>query len=174
METASDESAARFRALALPELAYLHRMARALTGNRHAAEDLVQETVLRGLRSFGSYRGENFRGWMAAIMRNLHRDRPMSRETAGDDGWMQQLPDPAPNPEQSAVAADRAARLRSLVEMLPERLREVLVLREFGGLSYAQIAVALALPVGTVMSRLAHARDDLRRAWLDFDDGAVS
>ena len=107
METASDESAARFRALALPELAYLHRMARALTGIARFEGEIVLT-------------------------------------------------------------------LRSMVEMLPERLREVLVLREFGGLSYAQIAVALALPVGTVMSRLAHARDGLRRAWLAFDDGAVS
>jgi RNA polymerase sigma-70 factor (ECF subfamily) len=174
MGMASDDAAARFRALALPELAYLHRMARALTGNRHAAEDLVQETFLRGLRSFDSFRGESFRAWMAAIMRNLHRDRPMSTEIPADDGWMHELRDPAPDPEQSAVAADRAERLRSLVGALPERLREVLVLREFGGLSYAQIATALSLPVGTVMSRLAHARDDLRRAWLASGDGAVS
>jgi RNA polymerase sigma factor (sigma-70 family) len=173
MGTASDDSAARFRALALPELAYLHRMARALSGNRQTAEDLVQETFLRGLRHFDSYRGGNFRAWMAAIMRNLHRDRPMTPDMPADEEWVQQIPDTAPDPEQSVVAADRAARLRAMVERLPDRLKEVLVLREFGDLSYAQIATTLSVPIGTVMSRLAHARDNLRQAWLSGDDGAV-
>lgn len=173
MGTARDDSAARFRALAVPELAYLQRMAVALTADRHAAEDLVQETVLRGLRAFDSHRGENFRAWMAAIMRNLYRDRRVSRHAEAPEEWMDQIPDPAPDPEQTAVAADRAAHLRGLVENLPERLKDVLVLREFGGLSYAEIAVALAVPVGTVMSRLSHAREALRQAWFSGDGGAV-
>jgi RNA polymerase sigma-70 factor (ECF subfamily) len=163
---ASENRTERFRALALPELGHLHRVARALASNRQEAEDLVQETVLRGLRYFDSYRGENFRAWMAAIMRNLYRDRPAGTAMAMDDLDGIQLPDPSPDPEQSLAASDSAARLRELVAALPERLRQVLVLREFGDLSYAQIAAALAVPIGTVMSRLAHARNDLRVAWL--------
>jgi len=171
------DRSARFRALALPQLAYLHRMARALTGDRQAAEDLVQESVLRGLRYFDSYRGDDFKSWMAAIMRNLHRDQAPTGskmvQAAGDEEWMMQIADPAPNPEQRVLAADRAERLREMVAKLPAGLREVLVLREFGELSYAQIANALALPLGTVMSRLSRAREDLRTAWLASGEGRV-
>jgi RNA polymerase sigma-70 factor (ECF subfamily) len=161
----SENRTERFRALALPELGYLHRVARALTPNRQEAEDLVQETMLRGLRYFDSYRGENFRAWMAAIMRNLHRDRPAVAVMAMDEHDMGRLPDPCPDPEQSLATSESAARLRGLVAALPERLQQVLVLREYGDLSYAQIAATLAVPIGTVMSRLAHARNDLRLAW---------
>jgi RNA polymerase sigma-70 factor (ECF subfamily) len=169
-----DDRAARFRALVLPLLAYLNRLGLALTGSRQAAEDLVQEAVLRGLRYFDTYRGDDFRAWMAAIMRNLHRSRPARPAAPVDDEWLQQIPDPALNPEQTALARDRDARLRVLVTDLPETLREVLVLREFGELSYAQIASTLEVPIGTVMSRLSRARDDLRTAWLAGDDGCTS
>lgn len=166
------DHAARFRALLLPELAWLHRLARALTGNRQAAEDLVQETVLRGLRYFESWRGDSFRVWMAAIMRNLDRDRPKAPTIAADEDWIREIPDPSLDPEQTLLTADQAARLRLLMARLPERQREVLILREFGGLSYAEIAHTLSVPVGTVMSRLAHARDDLRIAWFTDGNGA--
>ena len=61
-------------------------------------------------------------------------------------------------------------RLRGMVARLPEALREVLVLREYGDLSYAQIATTLKVPVGTVMSRLSRAREDLRSAWRADED----
>jgi RNA polymerase sigma factor (sigma-70 family) len=172
MEKAGDDRAARFRVLVLPELAYLHRMARVLVSNRQGAEDLVQDSVLRGLQYFESYRGDSFRGWMAAIMRNVHRDRDLhaASSTAPDDEWINQIPDTALNPEQKVLEADRAAQMREAISKLPDRFREVLVLREFGGLSYAQIAATLSVPTGTVMSRLARARDDLRKAWLVSDD----
>ena len=83
-----------------------------------------------------------------------------------DDEWLHQIPDPALNPEQTVLAREGDARLRGLVAALPEALREVLVLREFGELSYTQIASVLEVPVGTVMSRLSRARDNLRVAWL--------
>jgi hypothetical protein len=63
-------------------------MARALSGNRQTAEDFVQETFLRALRHFDSYRGGIFRAWMAAIMRNLHRDRPMTPDMPADKAAM--------------------------------------------------------------------------------------
>jgi len=174
-----DDRAARFRALVVPQLAYLQRMARALTRDRSSAEDLVQESVLRGLRYFDSYRGEDFRAWMAAIMRNLNRERPALQTVTrleGEEGEdrLAQLPDPAPDPEQRLLADDRAAQLRGLVAALPEAMREIVVLREFGGLSYAQIATALSLPVGTVMSRLARARMQLRAEWTAGDGGCAS
>lgn len=173
MAAIGEDRAVRFRALVLPLLAYLNRLGFALTGSRQAAEDLVQESVLRGLRYFDTYRGDDFRAWMAAIMRNLHRGRPLRTPTPMDDDRLQQIPDPTPNPEQMVLARDRAARLRALIKDLPDSLREVLVLREFGELSYAQIASTLGLPAGTVMSRLSRAREDLRTAWLASDDGCT-
>jgi RNA polymerase sigma-70 factor, ECF subfamily len=166
MATADDDRAIRFRTLVVPLLAYLNRLGVALTGNRQVAEDLVQESVLRGLRYFDTFRGDDFRAWMATIMRNLHRSRRAPAPAAVDDEWLQQIPDPALNPEQIVLAQEGDARLRALVAALPETLREVLVLREFGELSYAQIASTLEVPVGTVMSRLSRARDNLRVAWI--------
>jgi RNA polymerase sigma factor (sigma-70 family) len=173
MDTARNDHAIRFRALVLPELTYLHRMARALVNNRQAAEDLVQDSILRGLHYFGSYRGESFRAWMATIMRNIDRDRDRVSSVTIDDEWISQMPDSAPDPEESAIEAESAARLRQAVSKLPDTLREVLVLREFGGLSYAQIATILSVPPGTVMSRLARARDDLRKVWFATHDGVA-
>jgi RNA polymerase sigma-70 factor (ECF subfamily) len=174
MAAPGDQQTARFRALALPLLGYLHRLALALTTNRTRADDLVQETFLRALRYFDSYQGEDFKAWMAAIMRNIHRSKTPPAPLSTDDEWLTALPDPAPNPEQTAATAERAQRLRGLLAGLPEALREVLVLREYGDLSYAQIASTLSIPTGTVMSRLARARDDLRKAWLAAHDGRLT
>jgi RNA polymerase sigma-70 factor, ECF subfamily len=174
MAASSDQQTARFRALALPLLSYLHRLALALTANRSRADDLVQETYLRALRYFASYQGEDFKPWMAAIMRNIHRTKSAPAAISTEDEWLAQLPDPAPNPEQTAVTAERAQQLRALMAGLPEALREVLILREYGDLSYSQIANMLAIPTGTVMSRLSRARDDLRNAWLSAHDGSLT
>ena len=174
MAASGDEQTARFRALALPQLSYLHRLALALTANQTHADDLIQETYLRALRYFHSYQGEDFRPWMAAIMRNIHRTKTTPTPISTEDDWLAQLPDPAPNPEQNALNADRAQRLRGLVAALPGALREVLILREYGELSYSQIAAMLAIPPGTVMSRLSRARDDLRKAWLAAHDGSLT
>jgi RNA polymerase sigma factor (sigma-70 family) len=170
---ADDDRAARFRALVLPELGYMYRLGMALTGSRPASEDLVQECVLRALRYFDSYNGDGFRAWLAAIMRNVNRDRPRMKLAAANDEWLHNIPDPAPDPEQLVLKKDNAAKLRGMVAALPEAQREVLVLREFGNLSYTQIATTLKLPVGTVMSRLSRARDDLRKAWLTKEDGCA-
>jgi RNA polymerase sigma-70 factor, ECF subfamily len=169
-----DESRARFRALALPLLPNMHRLALALTGDKARAEDLVQETYLRALKYFYSYRGEDFRAWMAAIMRNLHRNQISAAMAMDDDERLTAVPDPAPDPEQALLSLDRSQNLRRLIAALPEGLRDVLVLREFGDLSYAQIATVLAVPAGTVMSRLARARESLRKAWVGAHDGSTT
>lgn len=145
-----------------------------MTSNRTRADDLVQETYLRALRYFYSYQGEDFKAWMASIMRNIHRTKTSPAPVSTEDEWLAELPDPAPNPEQNALNADRARHLRALMAALPEALREVLILREYGDLSYSQIADMLSIPTGTVMSRLSRARDDLRKAWLAAHDGSVT
>lgn len=174
MAAAGKDHTVQFQALLLPELGYLRRVGLALTGSQPAADDLVQESVLRALRYFGSYKGDGFKPWMAAIMRNVHRDRPMSWSVAPDEKWLQSIADSAPNPEQQALAKDNSTRLRGLIAALPDSLRDVLVMREFAELSYAQISAALGIPLGTVMSRLSRARDDLRAAWLADEDKAAS
>ncbi|MDD2878229.1 MAG: sigma-70 family RNA polymerase sigma factor [Acidiphilium sp.] len=171
---AEADPASRFRGLLLPELGYLRRLGLALAGSRPAGDELVQESVLRALRYFESYKGENFRAWMAAIMRNTHRDRPRVVPVPVDDEVLRNIADKSPDPEQLVVTKSNATRLRGMVAALPEALREVLVLREFGDLSYAQIATTLGVPVGTVMSRLSRARDDLRTAWRAEDKGVAS
>jgi RNA polymerase sigma-70 factor, ECF subfamily len=171
---ADDDRTMQFRALLLPELGYLRRVGLALTGSQPAADDLVQESVLRALRYFGSYKGDGFKPWMAAIMRNVHRDRPITWSAASDDKWLQSIADSAPDPEQQVLTKDNSTRLRGLIAALPEALREILVMREFGEFSYAQISTALDIPLGTVMSRLSRARDDLRTAWLADEDKAAS
>lgn len=173
MEKASDRDPVSFRALVLPELAYLQRVARALVGNRQNAEDLVQDTVLRGLQYFETYRGDSFRSWLATIMRNIHFDRDKVPNDQMDDQWFNEIPDTALNPEGKVLAADRAENLRRAIAKLPTGLREVLALREFGELSYSQIAETLSIPTGTVMSRLARAREDLRKAWIVDVDGVA-
>ena len=153
----------RFRALALPALDAVHRLARVLTADRARADDLVQETYLRALRYFDTYQGErDIRAWLFTILRNLHREPhpPDAAPLAEADA----VADPVPDPEAAAIAADRAQRLRRAIAALPEPAREVLMLREFAGLSYAAIAAELGVPEGTVMSRLARARAQLREA----------
>lgn len=163
MGSAEEARAARFRSLALPALGPIHRLARALTGEPAAAEDLVQETFLRALRYFESYRGEDMRAWLAAIMRNIsHGSRTGMTIVAIED--VPEPSDPAPGPEREAIARDEAAALHRHLAALPEGLREALNLREFVGLSYAEIAAAQGVPIGTVMSRLARARARLREA----------
>jgi len=152
--------------MALPLLNDLHRLALALTGNRPRAEDLVQETYVRALRYFASYQGGDAKAWMAAIMRNLHVSERAQSPPMEDEEQIARLADTAPTPEQAAMASDRARRLRGLIADLPEDQREILILRDFGDLSYAQIAETLGIPAGTVMSRLARARERLRKAWL--------
>ncbi|HTJ91426.1 MAG TPA: sigma-70 family RNA polymerase sigma factor [Acidocella sp.] len=129
----ADELHARFRALALPLLPSMYRLALALTGSRPRAEDLVQETYLRALKYFPSYQGEDFKAWMTAIMRNLHRTQFSAAIPVDNDNEerLAALPDPSPNPEQAMLSADRSQQLRRLIAALPESLREVLVMREF-------------------------------------------
>lgn len=160
----ADEAQNRFRALALPALTPLYRLARALCADRPAADDLVQETYLRALRYFRTYQGGDMRAWLAAIMRNLHRSGIGARPALVDLAALDAHPDPAPDPEQATMRGHEDAALRHHIAALPEAMREALTLREFAELSYAEIAKIQNVPVGTVMSRLARARASLRES----------
>ena len=152
----------RFEALALPHLDAAFNLARWLARDTQDASDVVQEAFLRAFNSFDGMRGDNARPWLLAIVRNtcftwLAFNRPGSNQVSYDE-QIHGLPDPEADPELLAVRADDRRRVDSAIERLPLEFREVIVLRELEDMSYKEIAAVLAIPMGTVMSRLARGR----------------
>ncbi len=166
----------RFAALVLPHLDAAYNLARYLTRSADAADDVVQDAFLRAFRGFAGYRGGAPRAWLLAIVRNCCRDYALERgrlrlaetpkDAVGDDEPGQPLwSSPSDNAEEQLIRRSEAEAVRRTIEELPLPLREVLVLREFEDLSYAELAEAIGAPVGTVMSRLARARERFAAAW---------
>jgi RNA polymerase sigma-70 factor, ECF subfamily len=164
---AIDVSTATFEELALPLFEQLYNLARWLTQDTSEAEDLVQETYAKALRGFSSFQaGTNFRAWMYRILRNSF----LSSRTGLKTMVTLDEEDPAVNdaaesrtPESVLLAqADREQVQRALAE-LPTPFREILLLCEVEEMSYLEIAEALSIPIGTVMSRLFRARRALRK-----------
>ena len=154
-------TAERFRAVVLPHLDAAHGFARWLTRDPVLAQDLTQEAMLRALRYFHAFRGDEARPWLLRIVRNTWSDlrRRGMNERPLDE--VEERPTEVPDPEQSALAGDRRRQVASALAALPAEAREILVLREIEDLSYKHIAHVLDLPIGTVMSRLARAREKL-------------
>jgi RNA polymerase sigma-70 factor (ECF subfamily) len=129
-------------------------------GTHADAEDAVQEALWRGYRGLHGYdRGRPFKGWWFAIVRNCCRD--LLRKRRGG-------PRTVPVEQAYRVAArtaEPAEPLREALARLTELQREILQLRYFGGCSYGELAEALGIPVGTVMSRLHAARQALAAAY---------
>jgi RNA polymerase sigma factor (sigma-70 family) len=164
----------RFRRLVIPHLDAAYNLARYLARDPDVAQDLVQDAFLRALRSFGTFRGEDARPWLLAIVRNRfltwatsrRSERTVSLDNDGTDAETSALPDPdQEDPEAALMRRDDITTLRDLIEALPSPFREVLVLREIEELSYQEIATVTGSPIGTVMSRLARARQVLQRSW---------
>lgn len=148
----------RFERAVLAHEDAAYNLARWLTGSAQDAEDVAQEAVLRAFQSFEAFRGTDGRAWLLAIVRNtaytwLRRNRP--RDLAAHDEELHAESCGALNPETILMLAVDDRRLRQALEDLPVEFREVMVLREMEGLSYKEIAEIAAVPVGTVMSRLA-------------------
>jgi RNA polymerase sigma factor (sigma-70 family) len=155
-------TAERFRVIVLPHLDAAYGFARWLTRDPVQAQDVAQEAMLRALRYFHAFRGEEARPWLLRIVRNTWTDL-RTRE-----GTNYQLLDVVENrpaegldPEQSALAGDRRRHVAAAMAALPAHARKILVLREIEDLSYKHIAFVLDLPIGTVMSRLSWARKKL-------------
>lgn len=156
----------RFEQLVLPHLDGAANLARWLLRNRSDSEDVVQEAMLRAYRFFDRFHGGDARAWLLQIVRNtcytwLEKNRPAELMTEFNEEVHQQ---PSANPEILAAQADDRQRLMRAIESLPARAREVLVLRELEGCSYKEIAEIAGIPMGTVMSTLARARERLQRA----------
>ena len=133
-----------------------------------AAEDVLQEAMVRALTYFASFKGVNPRAWLLQIVRHAaYSSIALNRgiETVpvdGDDAA--ELISGDDDPEAALLRSREACRVRALIAALPVELRETLVLREFEEFSYKDIAEATQTPIGTVMSRLWRARQLLARA----------
>jgi RNA polymerase sigma factor (sigma-70 family) len=151
---------ARFEDLFLPHLNAAYNLARFLTRNAQDAEDIVQESYLKALRAFSNFRGESSRPWFLTIVRNTslnwlrdngaQADRAEYHEELHVSGGL--------TPEAESLGHERALCVKQCVEQLPPDFREAIVLREIEELSYLEIAEIMAVPQGTVMSRLSRAR----------------
>lgn len=137
----------------------LRRYARALVGERGAADDLVQDTLERALVKFHLWRpGSDLRAWLFAIMHNVHVNHVRARrEFAPLDDETLEIPVRA---TQEVVLQGRD--LGRAVAQLPDGQREVLLLVVLEDMSYQDVAEALGIPIGTVMSRLSRAREKVR------------
>ena len=162
----SAEKRAEFEAAVLPHLDAAYSLARWLLRSEHEAEDVVQEAYVRALRFFGGFRGGDSRGWLLTIVRNvsytwLRKRRPDQLNLSLDEE-LHGREDGARDPEGEVLRKADVRSVKQALETLPLELREVIVLRELEGLSYAEIASVAEIPLGTVMSRLSRARSRLR------------
>jgi len=168
-------SAATFEELAMPLFDQLYNFARWLTQDTAEAEDLVQETYTKALRGFSSFQaGTNFRAWMYRILRNSFLSSRTGLKTmVAINGEAEEnlVPAESTTPESILIEqADRAMVQWALAE-LPVPAREILLLCEVEEMSYQEIAETLAIPIGTVMSRLFRARKALRDLLRKQSDG---
>jgi RNA polymerase sigma factor (sigma-70 family) len=152
-----------FEETVLPHLDAAFNYARWLTRNDAEAEDVVQDACVRAVRFFRSLREDDARAWLFAIVRNTWHSRVSRRalEALPLDDTTHEPADRALDPESQLLQQHAVARVRDALEQLPLDFREVLVLREIEGMSYKEIAAVVRVPIGTVMSRLARARDRL-------------
>jgi RNA polymerase sigma-70 factor (ECF subfamily) len=149
-----------------------------LTENSEEARDLTQETFLRAFQSIGSFRGEaDLRTWIYRIAinqarnrwrwwRRRRRDSTVSLETPQGETNRTlgaTLAEPSENPEQQTLAHERELVLRSALHKVGRAYRETVILRDIEGFTYEEIATTLGINVGTVKSRLARGRQELRQ-----------
>lgn len=157
----------RFEQLILPHLDAAYNLARWLTHSDQDAQDMVQEACLRAYRFLPGFRGGNSRAWLLTIVRNTcytwlhqhHTDEVFQEE-------LHEVESAELDPETIYMHSIDQQRLQAAIASLPVELREVTILRELEELSYKEISAIAHIPMGTVMSRLSHARKRLQRELL--------
>lgn len=171
VEAASQGDSAAFAALVHAYGALVTRVIGRLVSDPDDRDDLVQETFVRAFTALGKFkRGEPFRPWLLTIALNLARDawrrrkvRPSPVPLVDEAGTVLPIPSPDPSPESVAAGEELRRRAESAFGRLERDHQAILWLRVREGLEYDEIATVLAIPRGTVMSRLARARAALRR-----------
>jgi RNA polymerase sigma-70 factor (ECF subfamily) len=161
---------------AITHLDSLYRGALRLTRNPEQAQDLVQDTYVRALRYQHSFEaGTNMKAWLFAIMRNLFWDRfksshkdDVSLDDVGEFPLYDKLKDSAEIPEAEVLDKLAAGEVVKAIEQLPPLHREVVLLVDVEGFSYKDAAQVLGIPIGTVMSRLHRARQQLQKSLYDY------
>jgi RNA polymerase sigma-70 factor (ECF subfamily) len=165
---AQDDGEEAFRRAAVACLDGLYGFALALSRDRALAEDLVQETYARALAATRKASPEeNLRGWLFTILGNVwknERKRKRPQPVEDFEGLVGGLSSPTLDPFATLDRRELQERLRTALDSLPDPFREVVVLRCVEGFSYQEVASIVGCPAGTVMSRLARARAQLRRA----------
>ena len=152
----------------MPHFERLYNFACWLTHDRQEAEDLVQETYVKALKGFSSFQpGTNFRAWIYKILRNAFlTSRSGLKATATVrldlEGEEEALPIDKETPESILLRRSDGQLVQQALEQLPVAYREVVLLCEVEEMSYQEISATLAIPMGTVMSRLSRARKALR------------
>lgn len=163
-EPAVDDQA--FETYVLPEIEVLLRVANSLTRNHAEAEDLVQDTLVRAYRGMNGFDGRHPRAWLLTILRNTHINRNRRRRPE-----LLRDPDAATDRMVSAASGERTdagvddeidGEIIRALESLDEPFRRAVELVDIDGLTYAEAAEVLDVPVGTVMSRLHRARSRIR------------
>jgi RNA polymerase sigma-70 factor (ECF subfamily) len=155
-----------FEELAMPLFARLYQFACWLTQDRAEAEDLVQETFMKGLKSFSSYKqGTNFRAWMYRILRNtfLTSQAGLKADVSLDSEENAPLePSSSETPESALLARVDNEAIKAALKELSVDFREIILLCDFEEMSYQEISLSIGIPIGTVMSRLSRARRAMR------------
>jgi RNA polymerase sigma-70 factor (ECF subfamily) len=163
--TASQGPGDEFRRAAVACLDGLYGFAYALCRDRHAAEDLVQETYARALSARRRPRpDENLRGWLFTILHNVWRNEVRRRRPASLEALAEPLAAPGDGPAEALCRREEQRQVRRAIAALPEAFRAVVLLRCVEGFSYRDVAAIVGCPAGTVMSRLARARALLRKS----------
>jgi RNA polymerase sigma-70 factor (ECF subfamily) len=160
----------------VPHLDAAYNLARWLMGNEADAEDAVHDAVVSAMQSARAFRGGDRRAWLLAIVRNACYTsfrRKRVRLATPFDEVQHTDPTESASPEGVAIGDETRARVqRAIAALLPE-FREVIVLRELEGMSYKEIADVISAPIGTVMSRLSRAREQLRGRLADARRGCA-
>ena len=161
---------AGFEELAMPLFNSPYNFARGLVHHSNDAEDLVQETYLKALRSFASFQsGTNFRAWIFRILKNTFLsscstlERRMTDAMVSDEDFPV-LPASSVTPESLVIDRSGNDAVRCAIAQLPVIFREVILLCDVEDASYREIGEILSIPIGTVMSRLARARKAVRES----------
>jgi RNA polymerase sigma-70 factor (ECF subfamily) len=171
-DRAAGSQTTSFADLAMPLLPSLYNVAFWLSRNAADAEDLVQETFLKGMRGFASFEpGSNFKAWIFRILRNTYstsRTGLATQRTVALEDELEEssaLPEGAierETPEKNLLRLSDRAALESAMEKLTPPLLEVILLCDVEEMKYREIAAVLEIPIGTVMSRVSRARAALR------------